>query len=86
MASEEIDLLEGNLDDVDWIGKDIGSVYASTSSHPPLNLPGPESTAPRWTANEGGYWFQAFSVVGFNGCWKDVERKVEGEEVNSFMS
>jgi hypothetical protein len=29
---------------------------------------------------------KAFSVVGFDGCWKDVEEKVEGDEVISFMS
>ena len=29
---------------------------------------------------------KAFSVVSFDGCWKDVEKKVEGEEVISYMS
>ena len=56
LASEDAEFLEGNMEDVHWVGNDINSVYASSVMPASLSPPGPDAS--RWTAAEDGYWFQ----------------------------
>ena len=59
LSAEDGEVLEGSMDEVHWIGKDIASVYGMASSTSPSTTSLLSSDdAPRWTATEDGYWFQ----------------------------
>ena len=58
LAAEDTEILEDNMEEVHWVGKDISAVYGivpSTSS-PTMSTAGADES--RWTSAENGYWFQ----------------------------
>ena len=59
LAADEAEFLEGSLDDVHWVGKDIAAIYGATSTSPPSTTSShPMPAEPKWTSVSNGYWFQ----------------------------
>ena len=53
LADADVEALEDSLEDVHWIGKDINSVYMSSTPKPSAS-----TAEPSWAPSEEGYWYQ----------------------------